>query len=69
MPIIIKTPEQIARLREAGRIVAETYEVLRPLVQPGVTTDRFCAEKIDRTACCSTRLTPKVASSVSRGLP
>lgn len=38
MAIIIKTPEEIAKLREAGRIVAETYEVLRPLVKPGATT-------------------------------
>ena len=45
MPIIIKTPEQIARLREAGRIVAETYEALRPLVKPGVTT-----AELDRAA-------------------
>lgn len=49
MPIIYKTPEQIAGLREAGRIVAETYEVLRPHVQPGVTTgelDRIAEEYI-----------------------
>ncbi len=49
MPIIYKTPEQIAGLREAGRIVAETYEVLRPHVQPGVTTaelDRLAEEYI-----------------------
>lgn len=49
MAIIIKTPEQIARLREAGRIVAETYEALRPHVQPGVTTaelDRIAEEYI-----------------------
>lgn len=38
MPIILKTPEQIAKLRDAGRVVAETYEALRPHVQPGVTT-------------------------------
>lgn len=38
MSIIVKTPEQIALLREAGRIVAETYEELRPHVRPGVTT-------------------------------
>ena len=38
MAIIIKTPAQIALLREAGRIVAETYEELRPHIQPGVTT-------------------------------
>ncbi len=49
MAIIIKTPEQIARLREAGRVVAETYEALRPHVQPGVTTaelDRIAEEYI-----------------------
>ena len=38
MAIIMKTPEQIEKLREAGRIVAQTYEELRPHVQPGVTT-------------------------------
>jgi len=38
MAIILKTPEQIAHLREAGRIVAETYEALRPHVKPGVST-------------------------------
>ncbi|HEX9036432.1 MAG TPA: type I methionyl aminopeptidase [Ktedonobacterales bacterium] len=38
MAIIIKTREQIERLREAGRIVAETYEVLRPMIRPGVST-------------------------------
>jgi methionyl aminopeptidase len=49
MPIIYKTPEQIAGLRAAGRIVAETYEALRPHVQPGVTTgelDRIAEEFI-----------------------
>lgn len=38
MAILIKTREQIDRLRAAGRIVAETYEELRPLIKPGVTT-------------------------------
>ncbi len=36
--VIIKSRQQIAELRKAGRIVAETYEVLRPHVKPGVTT-------------------------------
>lgn len=38
MPIILKSASEIARLREAGRLVAETYELLRPHVQPGVST-------------------------------
>jgi methionyl aminopeptidase len=38
MAVIMKSHQEIAKLREAGRIVAETYEVLRPHVKPGVTT-------------------------------
>jgi methionyl aminopeptidase len=38
MAILLKSPDQIAKLREAGRLVAETYEELRPHVQPGVST-------------------------------
>ncbi len=38
MAVLIKTTEQIAQLRAAGRIVAETYEALRPQIVPGVTT-------------------------------
>ena len=49
MAIILKTLEQIGLLREAGRIVAQTYETLRPYVKPGVTTgelDRIAEEFI-----------------------
>lgn len=38
MAITLKSPQQVALLRDAGRIVAETYEELRPHVVPGVTT-------------------------------
>ena len=49
MAIELKTPQQIALMREAGRLVAETFEVLRPHVVPGVTTldlDRMAEEYI-----------------------
>ena len=49
MSIELKTREQIAIMREAGRIVAEVYEVLRPHVVPGATTldlDRMAEEYI-----------------------
>ena len=49
MAAILKTRQDIAHLREAGRIVAQTYEVLRPRIQPGVTTaelDRLAEEFI-----------------------
>jgi methionyl aminopeptidase len=36
--IQIKTPEQIALMRVAGRLVGETLELLRGAVAPGVTT-------------------------------
>jgi methionyl aminopeptidase len=38
MAVILKSRQEIGRLREAGRIVAETYEVLRPYVVPNTTT-------------------------------
>src|SRR5437016_1392068 len=47
--VILKSKQQIAQLRTAGRIVAETYEVLRPHLVPGVTTaeiDKIAEEYI-----------------------
>jgi hypothetical protein len=40
-----------------------------PLIQLGLATSTFCAPKIERTACISSRLIPNVASSVSSGRP
>lgn len=38
MAVMLKSRNEIAQLREAGRLVAQTYEVLRPYVKPGVST-------------------------------
>ncbi len=38
MATIFKSRQEITQLRQSGRIVAETYEALRPLIVPGVTT-------------------------------
>lgn len=38
MAVTLKSRQEIARLREAGRLVAETYDKLQPYVVPGVTT-------------------------------
>ena len=38
MAVMLKSRQEIAQLREAGRIVAQTYEVLRPSVKPGIST-------------------------------
>jgi methionyl aminopeptidase len=39
MAITIKTPEQIEKMRIAGRLAAEVLHVLTPHVKPGVSTD------------------------------
>ncbi|MBE3560823.1 MAG: type I methionyl aminopeptidase [Ktedonobacteraceae bacterium] len=38
MAVMLKSPKDITQLREAGRIVAQTFEVMRPYVKPGMTT-------------------------------
>jgi methionyl aminopeptidase len=49
MPVSVKTPEQIEKMRIAGRLAAEVLEVVAPHVKPGVTTeelDDICREHI-----------------------
>lgn len=49
MAVLLKSQQEIAHLREAGRIVAETFEVLRPYTVPGKTTlelDRIAEDYI-----------------------
>ena len=41
MAVILKSREEIKHLREAGRLVAETFEVLRPYVKPGTSTEEL----------------------------
>lgn len=45
----VKTPEEIAKMRVAGRLAAEVLEMIAPHVKPGVTTgelDRLCHDYI-----------------------
>ncbi len=49
MAIQIKTPEEIEKMRVAGRLAAEVLQVVAPYVKPGVTTeelDRICHDHI-----------------------
>ncbi|HJT20406.1 MAG TPA: type I methionyl aminopeptidase [Nitrospira sp.] len=39
--IILKTPEEVAVMAKASRVVAETLEVLKQAIHPGVTTDEL----------------------------
>ncbi|MEZ5483991.1 MAG: type I methionyl aminopeptidase [Lysobacteraceae bacterium] len=41
MSVTIKTPEQIEKMRVAGRMVAEVLEMIGEYVQPGVTTEEL----------------------------
>lgn len=49
MAIVIKTEEDIQKMRVAGRLAAEVLEIIAPFVKPGVNTaelDRICHEHI-----------------------
>lgn len=49
MSIPLKTPEEMAKMRVAGRLAAEVLEMIAPHVQVGVTTDeldRICHDYI-----------------------
>jgi methionyl aminopeptidase len=39
--IQIKTPQQIEGIREAGRLVIETLDLVESHLQPGITTDEI----------------------------
>lgn len=41
MAIVIKTAEDIAKMRIAGRLAAEVLEMIEPHVKPGVTTNEL----------------------------
>jgi len=41
MSVIIKTPEEIEKMRIAGRLAADVLEMIEPHVKPGVTTNEL----------------------------
>jgi len=49
MPVSIKTPDEIDKMRIAGRLGGEVLQIIRPYVKSGVTTnelDRICHDYI-----------------------
>ncbi|KEQ17816.1 type I methionyl aminopeptidase [Endozoicomonas numazuensis] len=49
MNVTIKTPEDIEKMRVAGKLAAEVLEMITPHVKPGITTgelDRICHDYI-----------------------
>ena len=74
MTVELRTPEQIVKMREAGRLAAEILELIGEYVVPGVTTeelDRICHDHIVNVqkaipACLGYRGFPKsVCTSVN----
>ena len=55
MPVSIKTPQEIQKMRIAGRLASELLDYIKPFVQPGITTnelDRLCHEyTVDMQQC------------------
>ena len=75
MTVELRTPDQIAKMRVAGRLAAEVLELIGEFVVPGVTTeelDRICHEHIVNVqksipACLGYRGFPKsVCTSVNQ---
>ncbi len=49
MSVTIKTPEEVLKMRAAGRLAADVLHMIRPHVKPGVSTgelDRICHDYI-----------------------
>ncbi|HEY9036834.1 MAG TPA: type I methionyl aminopeptidase [Pseudomonadales bacterium] len=52
MSVTLKTPDEIERMRVAGRLAAEALAMITPHVQPGISTaelDRICHDYIVNT--------------------
>jgi methionyl aminopeptidase len=41
MAVVIKTPEEVEKMRVAGRLAAEALDYITPFVKPGVTTGKL----------------------------
>ena len=57
--ITLKTPAQMAKMRESGRVVAAMLDACRAAVRPGVTTaelDRVAAEVLRKAGAQSSFL-------------
>jgi len=49
MPVSIKTPDEIDKMRVPGRLAGEVLQMIRPYVKAGITTnelDRICHDYI-----------------------
>lgn len=55
MSVTIKTPEEIEKIRIAGRLAGEVLDYIEPFVKPGITTeelDRLCHDYMVKVQGC-----------------
>ncbi|KAB2968635.1 M24 family metallopeptidase, partial [Zoogloea sp.] len=55
MSVTIKTPDEIEKMRIAGRLGSEVLDYITPFVKPGVTTaevDRLCHDYMVNVQGC-----------------
>jgi len=55
MSVTLKTPEEIEKMRIAGRLAGEVLDYIEPFVKPGVTTeelDRLCHDYMVKVQGC-----------------
>ncbi|MEZ4668341.1 MAG: type I methionyl aminopeptidase [Anaerolineae bacterium] len=67
MAIYLKSPDEIAIMREAGRIVARAHAAMREAVRPGVSTSEL--DKIGETVLRDHGATPAFLNYPKRGAP
>src|SRR5690242_20302277 len=67
MSIYLKTPDEIAVMREAGRIVARAHQAMREAVRPGVSTGEL--DKIAETVIRDHGATPAFIGYPKTGAP
>ncbi|AJF07218.1 type I methionyl aminopeptidase [Geoalkalibacter subterraneus] len=54
--IVLKSPEEIDRMRKAGRIVAEVLDKIREMVEPGITTLEL--DRLAEAECAKRKVRP-----------
>ena len=58
MPVSIKSPQEIEKMRIACRLASELLDYIKPFVQPGITTgelDQLCHDYTGRHATMYSR--------------
>lgn len=67
MSVYLKTPDEIAIMREAGRIVARAHQAMRAAIRPGVSTAEL--DKIAETVIRDHGATPAFLNYPKPGAP